>query len=428
MEPIRIAQSVLNIEDKNRSNCFAWRGQFSPQFIEALLNAYAPSNGFIFDPFLGSGTVAFEAASLGFDCAGTEINPAAATLARTYELMNLDKDNRKTLLECIATRFFEIACPQNYPLFGDSSVLPNIQNAIPALLKSVRSRHEKIVIEALCVLLEEEKAGTEQRRASIWNRLASTIQSWHYTSSSIGTLLSDSRNTPLENNSVDLVITSPPYINVFNYHQQYRKSSELIGWKPLSVATSEIGANRKHRSNRFLTVIQYCMDIAQCIHELDRIAKVGARAIFVVGRESTVLKTPFFNGNLIKQIVEYGRHSRFRLEQERVFTNRYGQRIFEDILHFDLVPGDSTDLVERGRLVGLEALRSAQEVAPESSKADIAAAISSADEVRPSPIVSFAGQPPSLVSGFRNHSDTPEGVLHGQATTAPGQASSHPGE
>lgn len=424
MEPVRIPQSVLNIDDKSRSNCFAWRGQFSPQFIEALLSAYAPNNGFIFDPFLGSGTVVFESASLGFDCAGTEINPAAATIARTYELMKLAKNERKALLDSVGAMFFEIACPQNYPLFGDTSVMPSIKETIPSMLHSIRSRHEKIVIEALCVLLEEEKAGTEQKRRAIWNSLASTIQSWQYTSSSISIMLSDSRKTPLASKSVDLVITSPPYINVFNYHQQYRKSSELIGWKPLSIATSEIGANRKHRSNRFLTVIQYCMDIAQCIHELDRIAKPGARAIFVVGRESTVLKTPFFNGNLIKQIVGYGSHSRFRLEQERVFTNRYGQSIFEDILHFDLVPGDSTNLVEKGRLIGVEALRSARDVAPDSSKADIAAAISSADEVRPSPIVSFADQPHSLVSGFRNHSDHAKGASHGNADTTPRQAPS----
>jgi 16S rRNA G966 N2-methylase RsmD len=383
-----------------------------------MLGAYAPKNGFVFDPFLGSGTVAFEAATMGYDCAGTEINPAAATLARTYELMNLPKDERKSILDSVEYKFFEIACPQNLPLFGSTSPLPSIQETIKSLAKVIESRYEKIIVEALCILIEEDKAGTESKRRSIWKNLRSVIQSWTHTNSSIVTLLSDSRKTPLPSNSVDLVITSPPYINVFNYHQQYRKTCEMIGWQPLSVAKSEIGANRKHRSNRFLTVIQYCMDIAQCIHELDRLAKPGARAIFVVGRESSVLKTPFFNGNLIKQIIDYGNRGRFRLEQERVFMNRFGQSIFEDILHFDLVSGDSTNLVQRGRMIGVEALRSSLGVAPESSKADIAAAISSADEVQPSPIVSFAGQPPFLLSGFRNHSDNPDGETHGKADTS----------
>ena len=36
----RLPQGVLDIEEKNRSNLFAWRGQFSPQLIECLLEAY----------------------------------------------------------------------------------------------------------------------------------------------------------------------------------------------------------------------------------------------------------------------------------------------------------------------------------------------------------------------------------------------------
>ena len=67
----------------------------------------------------------------------------------------------------------------------------------------------------------------------------------------------------INNDSIDFVITSPPYINVFNYHQNYRKSVEATGFNVLEVARSEIGSNRKFRSNRFLTVIQYALDIYQ---------------------------------------------------------------------------------------------------------------------------------------------------------------------
>ncbi len=45
------------IENMERSNPFPWNGQFSPQLVETLLQTYAPSGGFMLDPFLGSGTV-----------------------------------------------------------------------------------------------------------------------------------------------------------------------------------------------------------------------------------------------------------------------------------------------------------------------------------------------------------------------------------
>lgn len=51
-----ISQGELDIDNKTRSNFFAWNGQFSPQFIEALLSHYAHDGDVVIDPFAGSGT------------------------------------------------------------------------------------------------------------------------------------------------------------------------------------------------------------------------------------------------------------------------------------------------------------------------------------------------------------------------------------
>ncbi|HRF93979.1 MAG TPA: hypothetical protein PLZ51_02230, partial [Aggregatilineales bacterium] len=79
-----------------------------------------------------------------------------------------------------------------------------------------------------------------------------------YSTMPIDVILADARAMPVPQQSIDFVLTSPPYINVLNYHQQYRTSIESFGYNILQIAKSEIGSNRKHRSNRFLTVIQYC--------------------------------------------------------------------------------------------------------------------------------------------------------------------------
>jgi hypothetical protein len=46
-----LSPKLLNIEDKNRSNLFAWRGQFSPQLIQYLLDAYCLPGSVVLDPF-----------------------------------------------------------------------------------------------------------------------------------------------------------------------------------------------------------------------------------------------------------------------------------------------------------------------------------------------------------------------------------------
>ena len=92
--------------------------------------------------------------------------------------------------------------------------------------------------------------------------------------------------------------------------------------------------NRKNRGNRFLTVIQYCIDMALSIYEASRICISGSRMIFVVGRESCVLGYSFCNSQLLYEICDEIFDIPFLLRQERVFKNRFGQLIYEDILHF----------------------------------------------------------------------------------------------
>ncbi|NEP05987.1 MAG: hypothetical protein F6K25_26685 [Okeania sp. SIO2G4] len=127
---------------------------------------------------------------------------------------------------------------------------------------------------------------------------------------------------------------SIPYINVFNYHQNYRKSAELLGWDLLKIAKSEIGSNRANRGNRFYTVVQYCLDIADTLKELSRVCKKDARLVFVVGYESNVLGVPFDNANIIEKIaIESGLYRKV-LRQKRTFKNKFGKIIREDLINF----------------------------------------------------------------------------------------------
>jgi DNA modification methylase len=89
-----INQKILDIEDKQRTNPLPWKGQFSPQFIEALIDKYADKNSIIFDLFLGSGTVLYEARRCRIEAYGTDINPAAFTLASIYRFINLSQKQR----------------------------------------------------------------------------------------------------------------------------------------------------------------------------------------------------------------------------------------------------------------------------------------------------------------------------------------------
>ena len=195
--------------------------------------------------------------------------------------------------------------------------------------------------------------------------------------------LSDARHLPVKN-ALSIVVTSPPYINVFNYHQQYRASAEALGWDLLRVAKSEIGSNRKHRGNRFLTVIQYCLDVAQALAELRRVCKPDARLVLVVGRESNVLKTPFYNGDIVSHLGVRCIGLLAEKRQERMFVNRFGVTIIEDIIHFR--NADSFAQNVKPAAVAEEALCLAYDHAPEASKLAIQEALNRVETVQPSPL------------------------------------------
>jgi hypothetical protein len=129
-----IPKEKLDIVEKTRSNLFAWRGQFSPQLVEVILNAYCLSNSVILDPFAGSGTVLLEAGILEFEAYGFEINPAAWILSKTYEFINdIEKKKSVNAIRSLIDKEFP------FRIFENGSEVQNL----PVKLKEIRNELDK---------------------------------------------------------------------------------------------------------------------------------------------------------------------------------------------------------------------------------------------------------------------------------------------
>ncbi|HJT76763.1 MAG TPA: DNA methyltransferase [Gemmataceae bacterium] len=381
-----VAQALLNIDNKQRSNLLPWNGQFSPQLIEVLLRTYAPKNGLVLDPFAGSGTVLYEAGSLGMPVVGAEINPAACKMAEIYCLINASVAKRRALMTRLE-RLLEDCLPAAEPsLFSTTGngAQQCIKESLVAIHGGLDDRATRSLLEALIVLLDFYKDVSGEKVYSTWAKLKARVLGLPESDAPIRLLNCDARRLPLRDGETGFVVTSPPYINVFNYHQQYRRSVEALGWDLLKVAESEIGSNRKHRQNRFLTVIQYCLDMTDVLREIQRVCKEGSRAIVIVGRESNVRKTRFFNGEIMAALASRCVGFLFAARQERVFMNRFGEQIYEDLLHFDVTRRNTNH--EEPREIAREVLAKAKARAPEESLGDLEEAISVLEGVGTSPI------------------------------------------
>ena len=334
-----LPQDSLDIADRVRTNPLPWKGQFSPQLVERLLAAYAQQPSVVLDPFVGSGTTLVEAASQGHSAQGFDLNPAAVILARVYQLTNLDSGPRSAALCTLRERLADHINLSDVPLFPDTTSGSTIRRDLESSLTRIWYNASLGVVQdlaaALVVLCDfHRKTLDEAVILKTWQRLEKTVQSLPITKRKIIAQHADARSLPIESSSVDIILTSPPYINVHNYHQKYRRSVEAMGWNVLGNARAEIGSNRQNRGNRFLTVIQYSLDMALALCEMARVSKFNGQIILVVGRESTVRGAPFFNGELVTEIAVQSAGLRIERRQERMFRNRYGSDIYEDILHF----------------------------------------------------------------------------------------------
>ena len=391
-DDVTVSQDKLDIVNKERSNLLPWKGQFSPQLIQSLLEVYSHKNDQILDPFMGSGTVLYEASLMNLNAVGIELNPAAVKMAQIYLLNRMNKvDKRKHILN-IEKKINTIICNSDLPLFNNSfhhSIEDSFElfYSIKKIMDDIKEPESRLILETYLVLIDpKENQLTKKKMRFIWKKLKFLVINLPYTNSKIRIINSDCRNLSLKNNSIDMMITSPPYINVFNYHEQKRASIEAMGWDILSLAKSEIGSNRKHRSNRYFTVIQYCLDMAMVIHELNRVCKPKAKLIFIIGRESNVKKTSFFNSEIIASVAKQVFEFDIICRHERTFKNRYGQMIKEDILIFENPTTNFLKYKIDPRQIAYHVLEEASSRAPKEEQKFLFNAINSIHLINHSPI------------------------------------------
>jgi hypothetical protein len=168
---------------------------------------------------------------------------------------------------------------------------------------------------------------------------------------------------------------------------------ELAGWDLLEIARSEIGSNRKNRGNRFLTVIQYSIDMLLSLLEMRRLLDGKGRIIMIIGRESNVRRTKFENYRVLAMLALSGAGLDLVCRQERKFVNRFGKTIYEDLLHFE-IDGEPVEYPEDlARDISTTLLKDALARAQDTVKEDITSAIEQVDKVEPSPMLQCSVQP-----------------------------------
>jgi len=335
-----------------RHRWYHFKEGFSAGLVQSFVHEYMPMSGGgkMLDPFVGSGTTALEGARLGYHVDGFEINPFMIFMAKVKTRDYTHSKNIEALaLQCLKNNKIDSAftLPNDTTLIERKGLTKWLLNKNVALrfeqIRTAISRLESTRVRELLVLAlmssivdvaNARKDGKCWRYKRNWRQLgfdgsaldnafaaqmlrfAEDIDACPKLKGRTAITLADARQFADHCNGTDLydcVLTSPPYLNSFDYTDIYRpellmlkhacnanelrklrfatlRSHVQIAWEPspplditlLKQKVREIN-NKVLWCGRIPEMINaYFVDLDSVIGQCAKLLKVGATAAFVV--------------------------------------------------------------------------------------------------------------------------------------------------
>ena len=306
---------------------YPYKGKFHPQMIRALLNIIGLKEGdTIFEPFSGSGTTALEAQLLGINFIGIDISPLCVIQGRVktesiYVLNEILKLKDKVISKFMPSLFNTET--NYYRLIKDitsDDIIINFYNMARLLAVSDNSRRKRdfrtSFIKNLDLMVASVKNFIE-----IKERLSLKL-------GDVKSEIGDSRDVKLIDNSIDGIITSPPYSIALDYVQNDTHSLRDLGYDVPKMRNDFIGVRGTGRSK----VELYNADMKKSYSEMHRVLKLNKYAVIVIGNAT-------YQGKEVKTVeftIEYMENIGFRLVKNinKIIFGLYNVMKKENILIF----------------------------------------------------------------------------------------------
>jgi hypothetical protein len=340
--------------------------RYPSQVPAVVIGALSSPGEFVLDPFLGSGTTAVEAQRLGRRCIGIEINPVAALMARAKTIdrpaAQIDKiierirlgvrrtTKRAPIPPMVQARKWYTERTLNdlrllrhfvEDLRGDERLIA--EAAFSAILLPVcretrhwgyvcdntnpKGNYERDVLETFERTLDGF-SGAYRDRDAYWD----AGQKGTYAQREVEIREGDARAilTECPAQSVQLIVTSPPYFGVTDYVKAQRLTFEWLGKEIEPLRLSEIGARSKR--HRLAAADEYLDECKQVFDGCRRVLQRG-RACVVMFGESTE-RTPI-HSRFVKTVEACGLRLEYSTSRKISARRRLSPRLhIEHLLLF----------------------------------------------------------------------------------------------
>ena len=306
---------------------FPYRGKFHPQLIKGLLNILNIQKGeTILDPMAGSGTTNVEAALMGINSKAIDVSPFCQFMIKTkYEALTIDLK----LLEQT-----KIENKKLFDFFKQGDVLKRITKIGDDNKIKIYNLAFLAFLDALGYSKRVVKSNHEQLFDKVLPRYFETVKSFlsnkYYDQNKIGNLNvlsdSDALNIKLDNNSVDCVITSPPYSFAIDYVENDKDQLEFLGYDTTELKNRLIGLKGKTKNQK---LENYFADMDSFCLQVSKVLKKGKYFVLIIGsntnqtggirlEETVINSAKKYNMPLVKSILKPIKGMRNTMKEEYV--------------------------------------------------------------------------------------------------------------
>jgi DNA modification methylase len=264
---------------------YPYKGKFHPQMIRALLNILKlEANETVLDSFIGSGTTAVEAQLFGINCIGLDVSPLCIlqSKVKTESIYVIDEIKRLReeaiasfkLSNRVHTLTVEEPVAKGYNEFLNSINDERARNFyLMAKLVAVsdRARRGRDIVQSFIKNLELMISSVDD-----YERAAREL---NLQLGNVDIRQGDARRLPLKDESIQAIITSPPYSIALDYIANDAHAFKAMGYDLDKMRDEFIGVRGRGETRIKL----YNEDMTKSLHEMHRVLEKGRCCAIVIG-------------------------------------------------------------------------------------------------------------------------------------------------